>query len=297
MFQYFDAFLSYLQLERRYSEHTCQAYQRDLNQFFSYGISRKWSGEHLSQKNGQEFLVYLGKQGYADATLRRKVAALRSFFTFLLRENHITVNPFNTLLLPKKKHVLPRVLSRKEMHAFLDGVSTETPLGIRNRSIFELLYSSGIRLSELVSLNVMDIQHVDQSILITGKGGHQRMALFGDTAAVWLSRYLKFCRETWVAPQCQALYINQSGLRLSGRSIQRILRDCCKEQGLDTDITPHTFRHSFATELLNGGADLRSIQELLGHESILSTQLYTHLNEKKLLTTFRQAHPRGTVQE
>jgi site-specific recombinase XerD len=179
------------------------------------------------------------------------------------------------------------------MAQFLDSLPTEKPADYRDKTICELLYSAGIRVSELIALDLHDISVPNQEMKVTGKGKKERIAIFGSTAATFLNTYLHSIRPLWDKGESSALFLNQKGQRLTQRSIQRMIQTQCKKTGFTKRLTPHTFRHSFATDLFNGGADLRTIQELLGHASLSTTQVYTHLSTKQLQKTYLSAHPRA----
>ena len=221
------------------------------------------------------------------------IASLRSFWRYLVEEGHTSTNPWEILPLPKMNIALPKIINASQMTQFLDSIGTHTPVTTRDQCICELLYSTGIRISELVSLNIEDINLSDNEIRVFGKGKKERIVLFGPYSNAVITYYLSSSRPTFPNKDPFSLFVNKYGTRLTARSIQRMIKKYAKIIGLDDSITPHTFRHSFATDLLNGGADLRSIQELLGHSSLATTQIYTHVSTKRLSNTFKQAHPRG----
>ncbi|MBG90593.1 MAG: tyrosine recombinase [Actinobacteria bacterium] len=285
-------FLDYLQNQCHYSSHTIQNYRRDLRDFDAFTNHEMGDLNSLGKRTCQQYLYALETQQYAHRSIHRKIASLRSFWRYLIQGKHVDSNPWQLISLPKKPKRLPKVLSTKVMGRFLDALPEQTPRQIRDKCICELLFASGVRVSELVGLDLADIDLANQQCHVTGKGNKERICLFGPEAAAATQAYIDHARPLWAQAQTQALLINPNGQRLSTRSIQRIIKAAGQQLGLDPDITPHSFRHSFATALLDGGADLKSIQTLLGHESISATELYTHLSMSALKDGYDKAHPR-----
>ena len=221
------------------------------------------------------------------------IASLRSFWKYLNIRSITDKNPWEFLNLPKQPRVLPDVLLSDEMEKFLGQINTATTSGFRNRTICELIYSAGIRVHELTKLNITDLRLDEQEILIKGKGDKERIVLFGKTSKEYLEMYLSSIRPKWIYTDTEAVFLNTKGQRINPRSIQRFIKSEAERQGFSRKITPHTMRHSYATTLYNSGADLRTIQELLGHSSLSTTQIYTHINNEKLKKTYKRAHPHG----
>ncbi len=323
-------FLGYLKYEKRFSEHTAKCYGADLAQFgeFLLGPSDEGSqgghdmsvGQHdgstavateTRQKLDQLLLAadttavrgYMGvlnDKQYSKATVARKLATLRSFYKFLMRRNHIASSPVVGIRTPKQDKKLPRFLEYEEVKRLLETPPADTWLGARDRAILETLYSTGIRVSELVSLNMDDIDFLGEVIHIRGKGKKERIAPISASALQTIQHYMEYRNRRAQSNSNfdnKVLFVNKHGKRLSTRSVRRKMDKYLKMAGLDPAISPHTLRHSFATHMLNNGADLRSVQELLGHQSLSTTQVYTHLTTGRLKETYDSAHPRENQQE
>ncbi len=319
-----NEFLNYLKFERHFSPHTAKCYAADLSQFCTF--LREGRGGAAGPSGGgtayvmppsgtavmvktdirqklisvtteqiKTFLAYLAEQDYSKSTTARKLATLRSFYKFLLRRNYVSANPLAAIRTPKQERRLPKFLEADAITKLLNTPDDNTLLGARDRAMLEVMYSTGIRVSELVDLNQGDIDFVGQCVRVRGKGKKQRQTPIGPTALAAVNRYLDLRRNDPrnAASDVQALFVNKHGQRLSTRSVRRKLDKYLAEAGLDPTISPHTLRHSFATHMLNNGADLRSVQELLGHQSLSTTQIYTHLTAKRLKQAYDDAHPRA----
>lgn len=292
---YQQEFLNWLQNEKGNSVHTIRAYQEDLTQFGEY---LKAQGIPLEQLEYHDLRYYMAslqqKQQLKKTTLSRKTSTLKSFCKFLHREGLLEHNPADLLSTPKKEKRLPTVINEVDMTAFLDDfLAGEEPLQLRNKAIFELLYSSGLRVSELVQLDVENVQKQKGILRILGKGSKERIVPVGEQAQSAITYYLEHGRPLLVKEEAQALFLNRQGTRLTTRGVEYILEQYVKQGALKYKVTPHAFRHSFATHLLDNGADLRVIQELLGHESLSTTQIYTEVSASHLQQIYRKAHPRA----
>lgn len=292
---YQQEFLNWLQNEKGSSAHTIRAYQEDLTQFGEY---LKAQGIPLEQLEYHDLRYYMAslqqKQQLKKTTLSRKTSTLKSFCKFLHREGLLEHNPADLLSTPKKEKRLPTVINEVDMIAFLDDfLAGEEPLQLRNKAIFELLYSSGLRVSELVQLDVENVQKQKGILRILGKGSKERIVPVGEQAQSAITYYLEHGRPLLVKEEAQALFLNRQGTRLTTRGVEYILEQYVKQGALKYKVTPHAFRHSFATHLLDNGADLRVIQELLGHESLSTTQIYTEVSASHLQQIYRKAHPRA----
>jgi len=292
-------FIIYLEIERNVSEHTIKAYSSDIKQFLEF---LKSDGEELgntTHKTIRKFLAHLQNKTYSNKSIGRKLATIRSFFKFLVREGYQKTNPTLVISTPKTDKKLPEFLTVENMIKLIEKPDENDVLGIRDRAIFETLYSTGIRVGELIHLNIHDIDFGGGTIKVKGKGNKQRIVPIGDTALDVINRYFDI-RDTLfnnkkldISKDRQALFLDKWGGRLTSRSVERIVRKHVIGIPKALGITPHTFRHSFATHLLDAGADLRSVQELLGHVSLSTTQIYTHLTPEKLKRTYKKAHPRA----
>jgi integrase/recombinase XerC len=241
------------------------------------------------------FLAFLGTQTYSKSTIARKLATLRSFYKFCMRRGYVKIHPLATIRTPKQDKRLPKFLELDQITKLLATPDDNTLLGARDRAMLEVLFSTGVRVSELVDLNFGDVEYEGRTIRVRGKGKKQRTTPIGPTALTAVQKYLQLRRSDARSANFdqQALFVNKHGRRLSTRSVRRKLDKYLLQAGLDPSISPHTLRHSFATHMLANGADLRSVQELLGHQSISTTQIYTHLTTPRLKQAYDDAHPRA----
>lgn len=293
-----DKFLDMLSVEKGFSAHTCRAYQKDLEQFFSYldGQLKGKFGENINDIDTLTIRFYLGflHKRYKKTTIARKLSSLRSFFGFLVKKGFLAKNPAETVLTPKRGQPIPNYLPIDETFRLLDGMKSGSLLAMRNRAILETLYSTGMRVGELVGMNVANIDFGKGLARVLGKGNKERLAPIGEKALRSIQDYLdKRCSETAGSKKASApLFVNKLGTRLSARSVARLLDKANRRLGLVRSITPHGLRHSFATHMLDAGADLRMVQELLGHASLSTTQRYTHVSIDRLMQVYDKSHPR-----
>ncbi|MBY0588120.1 tyrosine recombinase XerC [bacterium] len=285
-----DRFLDYLRLERHSSPHTIKGYAEDLVTLREYlgRIHSPPSIEQLETRTIRAYLAWLHESGLAASSIARKLSSLRSFCKFLCREGLFERNPTEGLRGPKTRRPLPRVMGDEQIEKLLDAPPADMPLGRRDRAWLETAYAGGLRVSELVGINVEDLNLADGTVRIRGKGKRERIAMIGTFAVRAIRAWLADRRP---APKAaKALFLNKSGTRLSARSVGRLLEKYLALAGLDPRTSPHTLRHTFATHLLNRGADIRSVQELLGHASITTTQIYTHLTGERLKREYDKVH-------
>jgi integrase/recombinase XerD len=291
---YLDEFLYHLVVERGLTENTIVSYRADLSDFIAFLCKRKVAG--LDQADKDTILAYLYAlqlKGRSSATVSRHMAALRMFFRFLVREGTLHIDPTADLESPKQHQKLPRVLNTEEVDLLLGQPMGGEPCGIRDKAMLELLYATGIRVTELISLDLEHI-HIDNGFIrCYGKGKKERMVPLGDVAARCLQEYLDRGRPKLMRDRNQAFFVNQHGRRLTRQGFWKILRKYAKSAGITKEVSPHTIRHSFATHLLENGADIRSVQEMLGHSDISTTQIYTHLTKNKLKEIYDRTHPRA----
>jgi integrase/recombinase XerC len=275
-----QAYLRFLQAERNLSPYTLRNYENDLRSFFCYAKDAGRDIRDVDRYLLRGYLATLREQKMALGSIVRKVSSIRSFYRFLARQGHIEQDPLAGVHTPKKGRRLPSFLSVRQVLAILGAVEGDSPKPLRDRAILELLYASGVRLSELVALDASDLDVGEQEVRVVGKGNKERIALMGRAAAASLRRYLREGRPALVRHSHErALFLNKQGGRLSARAVQMMVRRCALKAGLDERVFPHLLRHTFATHMLDGGADLRVVQELLGHTSVASTQIYTHVSE------------------
>jgi integrase/recombinase XerC len=306
-------FLDYLKLERHFSDYTVKSYGADLIQFGQFLAGEigqaganvapgTVAGGQLDDRlvkceplTVREFLAYLYGQNYTKSTTARKLATLRSFYKFLIRRGKVSVNPLSTIRTPKQEKRLPKCLDLEQVQKLLEAPGDGDVLSSRDKAMLEVLYSSGIRVSELVELDQSDIDLQEGVLRVRGKGRKDRLTPIGSQAIGALQKYFAM-RQTepkMNGPHASRVFLNKHGEPLSTRSVRRKLDKYLTVAGLDPGISPHTLRHSFATHLLNNGADLRSVQELLGHQSLSTTQVYTHLTTARMKEVYDQAHPRA----
>ena len=291
-------FLRHLGVEKNSSAHTVKSYREDLTQALDFfqerlGAANPKPGQ-LTTRLLRAYLAFLHDKHYARSTIARRLAAVRSWCRYLCRQGVLSSNPALGLRSPRLEKRLPRFISREDMARLLAAPPGDLPLGKRDRALLETLYSAGLRVSELTGLNIDDLDLDDGMATVRGKGKRERLALLGPPAAEAIRAWLAV-RET-LGPRAAAqpaLFLNKNGTRLSTRSVARLLEKYLKETGLDPKASPHTLRHSFATHLLDAGADIRSVQELLGHKSLGTTQIYTHVTTQRLRDSYHKAHPRA----
>jgi tyrosine recombinase XerC len=292
------AFLTALSAGRGYSPHTIAAYRQDLVQFAAFLEQEgcAWSG--VDRACARKYLAHLQRRALAPASVARKLAALRAFYAYLVRMDVLPTHPLRNLGTPKLPHRLPHYLSVDETVALLTAPDPHTPQGLRDRAILEMLYSTGLRVSELVGLDLGDIDWGQREARVLGKGGKERIVIIGRPALRVLRTYLQQARPRLAGERTTpALFLNRLGGRLSDRSVRTIVSEHARVAGLEQDVTPHTLRHTFATHLLEGGADLRIVQELLGHSRLTTTQRYTHVSQRHLRDEYGKAFPLPDAEE
>ncbi len=295
---YLDGFIDYLQNEKNAAILTVNSYKKDIQQFLGFMVHANLSQSQVDYRCLRRFLAMLKEHGYARSSVARKLAAVRSFLRFLKREGLLTANTWEIVSTPKKEKKLPQFLYVDEVDLLLQTPLHSTPLGCRDNAILELLYGAGVRVKELVDLNLSAVNLDEGVILVRGKGRKERIVPMGGYAKQALAVYLNKSRPTLLAKNKKrtddgAFFLNRFGERLSDRSVRRLVGDYSRKSGQGSGISPHVLRHSFATHLLNGGADLRAVQEMLGHASLSTTQLYTHVTKDELKKTYLRTHPRA----
>ena len=300
-----DTFLSYLARVRNYSPNTAAAYAQDLDCFLIWASNCGIDVLQATHRDFRRFLSSLSGAGYAKTTVNRRLSAVRSFYSWLVREGVIESNPAAVVLSPKLPKSLPHVLSQEDVEKLLECADASTPAGALDAALVELLYASGARIGEVASLDVDRVDFSDKSVRLFGKGSKERIVPLYPAALHALDAYLAHARPMLLANHKggltaeeaadaqRALFINARGARMSERSLRARFEKLLARAGLAGMATPHTMRHTFATEVLDGGADLRSVQEMLGHASLSTTQIYTHLTPERLREVSLQAHPRG----
>jgi integrase/recombinase XerC len=293
-------FLRYLALEKNASAHTVKSYREDLTQALQFlaerpGAPKVLTPAVLTPRTVRAFVVWLHQQNYAKRTIARRLAAVRSWCKWMMRQGLLDENPAKGVTGPKQDRPLPHFLSIEEIRRLLDAPPADRPLGLRDRAVLETLYSGGLRVSELTGLDIADVDLEGGVVTVRGKGRRERLGLLGGPAREALSAWLphRAALLDRLGRTSPAVFLNKNATRLTTRSVGRLLADYLKAADLDPRTTPHTLRHSFATHLLNAGADIRGVQELLGHRNLATTQIYTHVNTQRLHEQYHRAHPRA----
>ena len=293
-----EDFRAYIVVEKNFSQHTAKAYCTDILAFLI------WLG-NIDCKNAdfakiREYLHFLQKFNYKKTTVARKIASIRTFYKYLFREKKIESNPAENLISPKRPKSLPKFLTTEEIEEILSNINIGTPAGYRNRAILELLWASGMRISELSGLNFGNLNLENNEITVFGKGSKERIILITDRAKNYLEKYIELARPMVAKGYTlepindnSPVFINKTGFRLQPKMVRNVINDITEKIELPKHVTPHMFRHSFATHLIENGADLRVVQELLGHASISNTQIYTHISMQHMKEVYNNTHPRA----
>tara|TARA_B100001029_G_scaffold179521_1_gene189362 strand:- start:1438 stop:2334 length:897 start_codon:yes stop_codon:yes gene_type:complete len=290
-----EEFLDSNTIEKGNSINTKDAYKNDLGQFNSWIKSKNIPYSQITESQVEKYLLFLGKRGYENSTISRKTACLKAFFKFLLKENIYKKNIMDKISRPAKKNLLPKSLSSNEINKIFNYLEVNNSKNnYRDKAITEILYGCGLRISELISLNTHDINFEESTIQCTGKGNKQRVIPTNDSCLKAIDDYIQFERSQIKVPsENQALLVNRNGSRITRQTAWNSIKSIINKLKLDSDITPHTFRHTFATDLLKGGANLRQVQEMLGHSSLSATQIYTMLDNEWIKREFLTSHPRA----
>ncbi len=296
-------FLNHLNLERKYSVNTISAYQKDLEQFCNFFCDYKnieidnFNVGDVKSRDIRAFLGELSHKGFKRSSIARKVASLRSFYKFLVKNDIVLKSPLLEVYFGQSGKNLPNFVYYRDLEVLLEIPDQSNPIGSRDKALLETLYASGIRVNELVNLNVSDLELSEGHARVMGKGGRERLVPLGKEAVSAINNYISFGRRALLSRSSkrgeQALFLNKRGKRLSARGVRYILLKNVKKAALFIRLTPHSLRHSFATHLLENGADLRTVQELLGHASMTSTQIYTHVSKSRLREVYQRTHPRA----
>lgn len=296
--KYLKDFKSYLLVEKNFSKHTVKAYYSDVLGYLLWLSDVLCTEVNFSKV--REYLHFIQKFDYKKTTVARKIASIRTFYKFLSRERLVENNPALNLSPPKRPRSLPKFLTTVEIERILNGVKIDTPAGYRNKAILELLWATGMRVSELSGLNFGNLNLENNEITVFGKGAKERIVLVSDRAKTYLQRYLDTARSLVAKgfslepiTDSTPVFVNNTGYRLQNKTIRNVINDVVNSVQLPKHVNPHMFRHSFATRLIENGADLRVVQELLGHASISNTQIYTHVSTQRLKDVYNETHPRA----
>ncbi len=291
---YLDNFLDSIIIEKKLSKNTYNSYKNDLNKYITFLNKNNIHNIHnIKQGNIEEFIKYLKKNGLSNKSIAHNVTCIKEYHKYLIKAGLIKINVSENISGPKLNKTLPHTLSIEEVDKLLD-IPLITPFDYRNKAMLELMYASGLRVSELVNLDINDINFINQTVRTIGKGNKERIIPLGDVATYYVKLYLEEYRPSMLKGYvCDKLFLNNHGKSMTRQGFFKILKQIAKERGIKTDFSPHTLRHSFATHLLEYGADLRSIQELLGHQDISTTQIYTHITNTKIRDEYNNCHPRS----
>jgi len=286
--------MAFLRMERGLAENTARAYANALDHWRDWLKRHKCHHRAVPDELVVEFLRSQASRGRSVASRSQLISGLRNFYNHLLTDDAVPGNPFSGLPLPRRWKALPRYLTVEQVTALLERPDVATPLGLRNKAILELMYGTGLRISEVCGLRREDTYLSERFLRVTGKGGRERVVPFGDTAAAWTSRYLENARPILIkGSAAEVMFVNRNGRGLSRQGLWKIIKGYARQLGIAAELTPHTLRHSFATHLVEEGADLRSVQMMLGHASITTTEIYTHISRGKIRSHYEKFHPRG----
>ncbi len=286
-----DEFLRYLIIDKGYSTNTVESYKNDLNKFSLFNKNKNI--KDITSTDLKEYVKYLNNELSSSRSISRNVSCIKSFYKFLNIEKYINDNPSDVLYEPKIKKSLPNTLTEDEVASILD-IKLETPYDYRNKAMLELMYATGLRVSELVNLKLQDIDFSEDLIRTFGKGNKERVIPMGDYASLYLKKYIYDYRPLMLKKRpCEYVFLNNHGLGLTRQAYFKTIKEIARIKGIKKDISPHTLRHSFASHMLKHGADLRTIQELLGHSDISTTQIYTHITNEELRKNYEEYHPHG----
>ena len=289
-----DSFLSTLLLEKGLSENTIKAYSNDCQAFNKWlFIKKRYAAKDSSEADIENYLKYLKSINLSNSSINRKLSSLKHFFNYLSKTKLLKSNPVLNISGPKKSKALPKSLSIIDVNSLIEAPDCTNFIGLRDRAMIELMYATGVRISELINLEYSNIDLNRSLIKVMGKGGKERIIPFGDDALSWLTNYIEFRRKNNLSLNSRDFFISQQGRKITRQAFWHRIKIYLKALGLSMDISPHTLRHAFATHLLNNGADLRSVQMLLGHSDLSTTQIYTHIAKQRLSDMVKQHHPRG----
>ena len=289
-----DSFLSALRLEKGLSENTIKAYSNDCQDFNKWLFSNKrYRAVAATEADIENYLKHLRIIDLSNSSINRKLSSLKHFFNYLSKTKLLKSNPVMNISGPKNSKVLPKSLSIIDVNSLIEAPDCSNFIGLRDRAMIELMYATGVRISELINLEYSNIDLNRSLIKVMGKGGKERMIPFGDDALTWLINYIEFRRKNNLSLNSRDFFISQQGKKITRQAFWHRIKIYLKVSGLSMDVSPHTLRHAFATHLLNNGADLRSVQMLLGHSDLSTTQIYTHIAKQRLSDMVKEHHPRG----
>lgn len=294
MYKYIEEFIKYLEVQKNYSPITLLNYRKDLDEYYDFLNDNNYSFNDMDYKKCTNYLLFLDKRNLKKTSISRRLSSLRTFYKYLVLNSVLETNPFNLVSSPKKEKRMPKFINYSSIDEIFNVPNIKTKEGQREKVILEVLYGAGIRVSELVNIKLKDIDFDNKNILIFGKGSKERMVSFGEIAYDSMKLFINEGRKEYLEDKnSEYLIVGKNELKLTTRRIEQIIDDLIKRTSIKMNITPHMFRHTFATHMLDQGADLVAVQELLGHESLSSTEIYTHISNEHLRDVYYKCHPRN----
>ncbi len=294
MYKYIEEFIKYLEVQKNYSPNTILNYRKDLDEYYDFLNDNNYSFNDMDYKKCTNYLLFLDKKNLKKTSISRRLSSLRTFYKYLVLNSVLETNPFNLVSSPKKEKRMPKFINYSSIDEIFNVPNIKTKEGQREKVILEVLYGAGIRVSELVNIKLKDIDFDNKNILIFGKGSKERMVSFGEIAYDSMKLFINEGRKEYLEDKnSEYLIVGKNELKLTTRRIEQIIDDLIKRTSIKMNITPHMFRHTFATHMLDQGADLVAVQELLGHESLSSTEIYTHISNEHLRDVYYKCHPRN----
>lgn len=294
MYKYIEEFIKYLEVQKNYSPNTILNYRKDLDEYYDFLNDNNYSFNDMDYKKCTNYLLFLDKKNLKKTSISRRLSSLRTFYKYLVLNSVLETNPFNLVSSPKKEKRMPKFINYSSIDEIFNVPNIKTKEGQREKVILEVLYGAGIRVSELVNIKLKDIDFDKKNILIFGKGSKERMVSFGEIAYDSMKLFINEGRKVYLEDKnSEYLIVGKNELKLTTRRIEQIIDDLIKRTSIKMNITPHMFRHTFATHMLDQGADLVAVQELLGHESLSSTEIYTHISNEHLRDVYYKCHPRN----
>lgn len=294
MYKYIEEFIKYLEVQKNYSPNTLLNYKKDLDEYYDFLNDNNYSFNDMDYKKCTNYLLFLDKRNLKKTSISRRLSSLRTFYKYLVLNSVLETNPFNLVSSPKKEKRMPKFINYSSIDEIFNVPNIKTKEGQREKVILEVLYGAGIRVSELVNIKLKDIDFDNKNILIFGKGSKERMVSFGEIAYDSMKLFINEGRKEYLEDKnSEYLIVGKNELKLTTRRIEQIIDDLIKRTSIKMNITPHMFRHTFATHMLDQGADLVAVQELLGHESLSSTEIYTHISNEHLRDVYYKCHPRN----
>lgn len=294
MYKYIEEFIKYLEVQKNYSPNTLLNYRKDLDEYYDFLNDNNYLFNDMDYKKCTNYLLFLDKRNLKKTSISRRLSSLRTFYKYLVLNSVLETNPFNLVSSPKKEKRMPKFINYSSIDEIFNVPNIKTKEGQREKVILEVLYGAGIRVSELVNIKLKDIDFDNKNILIFGKGSKERMVSFGEIAYDSMKLFINEGRKEYLEDKnSEYLIVGKNELKLTTRRIEQIIDDLIKRTSIKMNITPHMFRHTFATHMLDQGADLVAVQELLGHESLSSTEIYTHISNEHLRDVYYKCHPRN----